>query len=72
MLFGDNFNYRYPTTQDFPVEKLISHFVCTQVSPIEVGIIVPANFVAPPEDKCIAITINDVPFQARVVPFDLL
>ena len=72
VLFGDNFNYKFPTSPMFPAECLVSHFVCTQVSPIEVEIIVPADFVAPDGDQCVAITINDVPFMGCIVPFDLL
>ena len=74
VLFGDNFNYRFPTSPQFPVQNLIFHFVYTKLVPLEVGIIVPADFMAAPNDNCTcyAITINDLPFQARVVPFDVL
>ena len=42
--------------------------------PLEVVIIVPADFVAAPSNHCTcyAITINDLPFQARVVPLNVL
>ena len=74
VLFGDNFNYRFPTTPQFSVQSLISHFVCTKVMPLELAIIVPADFVASPTDysTCYAITINDLPFQARVVQLNVL
>ena len=74
VLFGDNFNYRFLTTPQFPVQSLISHFVCTKVMPLEVAIIMPADFIAPPSDHCIcyAITINDLLFQARVVLLNVL
>ena len=75
VLFGDNFNYRFfPTDITFPVQNLISHFACTQVIPLELAVIVLPDYKPPQEEACVcyAITINDLPFQARVVPFHLL
>ena len=74
VLFGQNFNYRFPVTPTFPVQNLVSHFVCTQLIPLQLAVIVPQGYVPSPSDPCdcVAITVNDIPFVARIVPFDVL
>ena len=72
VLFGQNYNYQFPVSRQFPLDSLVSHFVCTKISPLELGIIVPCNFPVPEWQDCVAITINDAPFKARLVDFNQL
>ena len=74
VLFEQNYNYRFPVTQGFPVEKLVTHFVCIKIVPLMLAVILPHGYTSSHNDECecFAITINDVPFVARVVPFEVL
>ena len=74
VLFGQNYNYRFPASSVFSIQNLVSHFVCTQVVPLQLAVILPSGYVLSPTDQCecVAITINDVLFVARIVPFEAL
>ena len=72
VLFGDNYNYKFPSSPAFPIQNLVSHFVCTKLVPLELAVIMPAEYARTDDCTCIVITINDLPFQARVIPFKVL
>ena len=65
VLFGKNYNYHYPVSEGFCINALVTHFVCLNVSPLQLAIIVPHDFQDNSPD-CVAITINDFPFKARL------
>ena len=66
VLFGKNFNFTYPVSPGFHPSALCTHFVCLGVFPLKLGIIVPTDFPDIGPEECMAITINDIPFKAKV------
>ena len=66
VLFGTNYNFTYPVSPNFHPSALCTHFVCLGVFPLKLGIIVPTDFPDIGSEECIAITINDIPFKAKV------
>ena len=66
VLFGTNFNFTCPVSPNFHPSTLCTHFVCLGVFPLKLGIIVPIDFPDIGSEECIAITINDIPFKAKV------
>ena len=71
VLFGTNYNYHYPVSEGFSVDALVTHFVCLNASPLQLAIIVPHDFKDNSPD-CVAITINDFLFKARLFDFETL
>ena len=66
VLFGKNFNFTYPVSPGFHPSALCTHFVCLGVFPLKLGIIVPTDFPHIGPEECMAITVNDIPFKAKV------
>ena len=66
VLFGKNFNFTYPVSPGFHPSALCTHFVCLGVFPLKLGIMVPTDFPDIGPEECVAITINDIPFNAKI------
>ena len=66
VLFGKNFNFTYPVTPGFHPSALCTHFVCLGVFPLKLGIIVPKESPDIGGEECVAITIKDIRFKAKV------
>ena len=72
VLFVKNFNFTYPVSPGFHPSALCTHFVCLGVFPLKLGTIVPTEFPGIGPEECVAITINDIPFKAKVFNVEII
>ena len=66
VLFRKNFYFTYPIVPGFHPSALCTHFVSLGVFPLKLRISVPPEFPDAGREECVAITINDIPFKAKI------